>query len=113
MQDELLTMKEAAELLKVSEVTIKRYIHNETIPSVKIGGARRIIKNEIWDTFILKMKEGHEYKTEEKADTIASEPENPLLVKREIANEEKGSKTDQQRNSKNLQKRFLEMLGLQ
>lgn len=92
MQEELLTIKEAAELLKVSEVTIKRYIANETIPSVKIGGARRIIKDDIWDTFVVKMKEEHDYKMEEQNVSIVEEPENPLLVKREIENEEKKAK---------------------
>ncbi len=49
---ELLTTKEASELLKVSEVTVKRYISQGMIPSVKIGGARRIIKNEVWEDFV-------------------------------------------------------------
>ena len=34
-KEELLTIKEAAELLKVSEVSVKRYISKEVIPSVK------------------------------------------------------------------------------
>ncbi len=86
-QEELLTVKEAAELLKVSEVTVKRYISNEVIPSVKIGGARRIIKNDIWDAFFEKMKMEHQEKS-----SIVSEPESPYLVKREIEKEEKKSK---------------------
>ncbi len=40
-EEELLTIKEAAELLKVSEVSVKRYVSKEIIPSVKIGGASR------------------------------------------------------------------------
>lgn len=51
-EDELLTVKEAAKLLKVSEITVKRYISNQIIPSVKIGGSRRIIKNDVWDSFV-------------------------------------------------------------
>ena len=54
--EELLTIKEAAELLKVTKVTVKRYIAKEIIPSVKIGGLRRIIKGDIWDDFLLKMR---------------------------------------------------------
>jgi len=84
-KEELLTIKEAAELLKVSEVSVKRYISKEVIPSVKIGGARRIIKNDVWDSFLEKIKDEHK-------SNIASEPESPYLVKREIENEEKKSK---------------------
>jgi excisionase family DNA binding protein len=84
-KEELLTIKEAAELLKVSEVSVKRYISKEVIPSVKIGGARRIIKNDVWDSFLEKIKEEHK-------SNIASEPESPYLVKHEIENEEKKSK---------------------
>lgn len=86
-EEELLTIKEAAELLKVSEVSVKRYIAKEVIPSVKIGGARRIIKNDVWDSFVQKIYEEHNAKT----NTVA-EPENPYLVTREIEKEEKKSK---------------------
>lgn len=83
-KEELLTIKEAAELLKVSEVSVKRYISKEVIPSVKIGGARRIIKNDVWDAFFEKMQQEHNEKM-----SIVAEPENPYLVKREIDKEEK------------------------
>jgi excisionase family DNA binding protein len=86
-EEELLTIKEAAELLKVSEVSVKRYISKEVIPSVKIGGARRIIKNDVWDSFVQKIYEEHNAKT----NTVA-EPENPYLVTREIEKEEKKTK---------------------
>jgi len=86
LQEELLTIKEAAGLLKVSEITVKRYISNEVIPSVKIGGARRIIKNDVWEAFIEKMKREHQEKLE------VNEPQFPYLVKREIDNEEKKAK---------------------
>ena len=55
--EELLTIKEAADLLKVSEISVKRYVSKEIIPSVKIGGARRIIKNDVWDNFIEKIRQ--------------------------------------------------------
>lgn len=86
-EEELLTIKEAADLLKVSEVSVKRYISKEVIPSVKIGGARRIIKNDIWDNFVEKIQEEHNSKT-----NIVSEPETPYLVTREIEKEEKKTK---------------------
>lgn len=48
----LITTKEAAELLKVSEISVKRYISQGIIPSVKIGGSRRIIQNSVWQDFV-------------------------------------------------------------
>lgn len=85
--EELLTIKEAADLLKVSEVSIKRYIAKDLIPSVKIGGARRIIQNDIWDNFVEKIRNEHNAKLGE-----VSEPETPYLVNREIKQEEKKTK---------------------
>ena len=87
VEEELLTVKEAADLLKVSEISIKRYISKEIIPSVKIGGARRILKNDVWDNFIEKMKHEHNGKN-----NLVAEPETPYLVKREIENEQKKAK---------------------
>jgi excisionase family DNA binding protein len=49
---QLLTVREAAELLNVSEISVKRYVSQGLIPSVKIGGARRIIQNEVWEDFV-------------------------------------------------------------
>lgn len=49
--EELLTVKEAAKFLKVSEISVKRYVSRGVIPSIKIGGARRIVKNEVWESF--------------------------------------------------------------
>jgi len=82
--EELLTIKEAADLLKVSEVTVKRYVSKEVIPSMKLGGARRIIKNDIWDSIIEKIREEHNSKT-----NIVAESERPFLAKREIEKEER------------------------
>lgn len=48
----LLTVKEASELLKVAEISVKRYVSQGLIPSVKIGGARRIVQNEVWEDFV-------------------------------------------------------------
>jgi excisionase family DNA binding protein len=84
-EEELLTIREAAELLKVSEITVKRYITKEIIPSVKIGGARRIIKNDIWDSFFEKTQN-------EKKQHIVSEHQEKYISKSEIEKEEKKSK---------------------
>jgi len=85
--EELLTVKEAAELLKVSEISIKRYITKEIIPSVKIGGARRILKNDVWDAFVEKMRREHNEKL-----SIVEEPNIEYVPKRELEKEEKKSK---------------------
>ena len=91
--EELLTVKEAAELLKVTEVTIKRYIAKELIPSIKIGGARRIVKGDIWDDFVQKMRSVKKYETvEERTDFFVAEPQTEYIVSRELAKEEKKAK---------------------
>jgi DNA binding domain, excisionase family len=90
--EELLTIKEAAELLKVTKVTVKRYIAKEIIPSVKIGGLRRIIKGDIWDDFLLKMRKEKQEKSEQETNFFVSEPQADYLVSRELAKEEKKAK---------------------
>ena len=39
---QLYTTEETAKLLKVSPITVKRYIADERIPSIKFNGIRRI-----------------------------------------------------------------------
>ncbi len=39
---QLYTTEETAKILKVSSITIKRYIADEKIPSIKFNGIRRI-----------------------------------------------------------------------
>ncbi|MDR1023895.1 MAG: helix-turn-helix domain-containing protein [Prevotellaceae bacterium] len=90
--EELLTVKEAAELLKVTEVTIKRYIAKELIPSVKIGGARRIVKGDMWDDLVQKMRSEKHENFEDKTDYFVAEPQTEYLVSRELAKEERKSK---------------------
>jgi len=90
--EELLTIKGAAELLKVTEVTIKRYIAKEIIPSVKIGGARRIVKGDIWDDFVQKMRSEKYERIEEETDFFVAEPPIEYTVSRELVKEEKKSK---------------------
>ena len=46
-KDQLYTTEEVANLLKVSAVTIKRYIAQEKIASIKFHGIRRIKGEEI------------------------------------------------------------------
>ncbi|MDR2928740.1 MAG: helix-turn-helix domain-containing protein [Cytophagaceae bacterium] len=90
--EELLTAKEAAELLKVTEVTVKRYIAKELIPSVKIGGARRIVKGDMWDDFVQKMRSEKYDKLDDETDFFVAEPQTEYLVSRELAKEERKSK---------------------
>ena len=90
--EELLTVREAAELLKVTEVTIKRYIAKEIIPSVKIGGARRIVKGDIWDDFVQKMRNEKYERLDAVTDFFVSEPKAEYLVSRELAKEERKAK---------------------
>lgn len=86
-EEELLIIKEATELLKVSEESVKRYISKEVILSVKIGGARHIIKNDVWDNFVEKIQNEHKSKV-----NAVSESETPCLVTKELDKEEKKSK---------------------
>jgi excisionase family DNA binding protein len=86
-EEELLTIKQAADLLKVSEISVKRYVSKEVIPSVKIGGARRIIKNDVWDNFVEKIQQEQKLKM-----NVVFESEIPYLVTREIEKEEKKTK---------------------
>ena len=46
-KNQLYTTEEVANLLKVSMITIKRYISNNTIASIKFNGIRRIKGAEI------------------------------------------------------------------
>ena len=90
--EELLTIKEAAELLKVTEVTVERYIAKEIIPSVKIGGARRIVKDDIWNDFVQKMRSEKYEKLDYETDFFVAEPQAEYLVSRELAKEKRKSK---------------------
>lgn len=51
LNDKLLTIKDVSELLDVSEVTVKRHVSKGTIPSIKVGNARRI-KPEAINNFL-------------------------------------------------------------
>lgn len=46
-QNRLYTTKEVAEILKVSIITVKRYIANNKIPSIKFNGIRRIEEKDL------------------------------------------------------------------
>lgn len=41
-KNQLYTTEEVAKILKISVITIKRYIANDKIPSIKFNGIRRI-----------------------------------------------------------------------
>jgi excisionase family DNA binding protein len=53
----LLTLIEAAEYLRVSVPTVERLIHRKLITSVKIGGARRVVRAKL-DEFIERNQQG-------------------------------------------------------
>ena len=44
---ELLTVKEVAEILRVSERTVRHYIENKKIPAIQLSGAIRIRKEDL------------------------------------------------------------------
>lgn len=45
--NDILTTKEAAEVLKVTTGTMKRYIYNKYLPAVKIGKGFRIRRTDL------------------------------------------------------------------
>ena len=47
LNDRLMTLKEVADLLNVSEITVRRYTKKGIIPSFKIGAVVRYDPNEI------------------------------------------------------------------
>jgi excisionase family DNA binding protein len=49
--DEILTLEEFAQIMKVSKVTVYRMIKNGQIPAVKFGKSWRINRNTINDIF--------------------------------------------------------------
>lgn len=89
---ELLTVKEAAEHLKVSEATIKRYMTKNLIPSVKNGGTRGIVKGDIWDDFVMKKRKDKKRRMAKEDNFFISEPISEYIVPRELAKEEKKEK---------------------
>ena len=52
----ILTCKELAEYLKLTEVTIYKYVNEGKIPGIKLGGRWRFDKDKI-DELMLKIKE--------------------------------------------------------
>ena len=44
---ELLTVSEVADLVRVSTMTVYRWVDDETLPSVKIGGTIRFHRSDI------------------------------------------------------------------
>jgi len=89
--EELLTVKEAAQLLNVTEVTIKHYISKNLISSKKHGRAIRIVKNNLWNNFIQK-KNNVKYKILNNTDYFVAEPKVEYTVQRELAKEERKAK---------------------
>lgn len=51
MQDEFYTLQEVAEMLKISYMTVFRWVKNDKLKSVKIGKQHRV-KKEVLEKFI-------------------------------------------------------------
>ena len=49
---EALTVKAVAELLNVSQPTVRAYIRRGLLPSVELGGCRRILRNDLEDFLV-------------------------------------------------------------
>lgn len=45
--DEVLTLREAAAFLKLSETTLRRLVAAGEVPSTKVGGSLRFLKSEL------------------------------------------------------------------
>ena len=62
MQEILLTVQEVAQFLKLSELTIYKYIKLQQLEAIEFGGHYRILKTSL-DSFI----ESHKVKSSKKA----------------------------------------------
>ena len=49
MQDDILTAREAAKLLKISEKTLYNWVHIEGFPKLKVGNCIRIPRGLLMD----------------------------------------------------------------
>lgn len=47
MQNELLTIEEVAELLRVSPYTVRKYLRQGQFPGIKVGGQWRVRKTDL------------------------------------------------------------------
>jgi len=57
--NEIMTTKEVAEYLKLTKVTVYKYVKEGTIPGTKIGSRWRFLKEKI-DDFLRNEEEGQE-----------------------------------------------------
>lgn len=57
MSDEILTLKDVAEHLKVTEKTIYRLLNEDKIPAFKVGGSWRFKKSQIDEWIESKLNE--------------------------------------------------------
>lgn len=55
MAQELLTIQEVANTLKVSKYTVLRFIHNGKLEAVRVGGGYRV-RSEALEQYIVKNK---------------------------------------------------------
>ena len=56
--DEILTVKEVADLLKTTRQQVRKMIANEELPAVKVGREWRVLKAGILWSFLKKICEG-------------------------------------------------------
>ncbi len=54
--DDILTLSEAADYLKIAEKTLLRMIHRKEVPAAKVGNQYRFLRNVLEDWLISKMK---------------------------------------------------------
>lgn len=59
--DEILSVREAADLLKLSTVTVQRWCRNQRIPSIKVGNRYRIRKSDLMSIFNRAAVNNHPY----------------------------------------------------
>lgn len=51
LEDEILSLKELAQFLKVSTITARRWCRSGKVPAIKIGNRYRIRKEDIYELF--------------------------------------------------------------
>lgn len=56
MESPVMTIKEAADYLKISQSTLYLLVHSRTFPSIKIGNSWRILKKDL-DVWLKKQLE--------------------------------------------------------
>lgn len=61
-ENQLYKTEEVADFLRVSQITVKRYIAEDRIPSIKFNGLRRIKGSDLLKSISQQKGNGHFYK---------------------------------------------------